>query len=157
MRQGQTQRLATAFELRPNHEISAVELHRIGSGSEFGWCASLSRRISDLRKAGYHIVKTSDVRVGQHRLTRLHHGCVVRMKTPTLEPLIALCGKHRGLKADVLVAMFECGVPGNWSTLSGWLNPDPSKRRKPRPETLKRMLEIQASLVDLYKTKGGGA
>jgi hypothetical protein len=56
------------FESKPDEMIPAVELHRVASGKEHGFAASLSRRISDLRDLGYNIVKTLDERVeGQRR------------------------------------------------------------------------------------------
>lgn len=45
--EGQRQRIFDA--LKSGNEIAAVELHRIGSGKENGWCASFSRRISEIR------------------------------------------------------------------------------------------------------------
>jgi hypothetical protein len=36
--------------------IAMPELSRIGSGKENGWCASFTRRISDLRELGHNIV-----------------------------------------------------------------------------------------------------
>lgn len=52
-RDGQIQRILE--RLQQGDEIPAIELHRAGSGKEHGFCASLSRRISDLRDAG-HVV-----------------------------------------------------------------------------------------------------
>ena len=66
----QTKRLKLLFESNPNVEIGLVELHRVGSGSPYGFCSSLSRRISDLRETGLNIQKTTDVRVDGQRRTR---------------------------------------------------------------------------------------
>ena len=68
---GQTARLADFFRENPNVEHSAVVLHRVGAGNPEGWCASLSRRLSDLRAAPYslNIVKTKDETVNNQRQT----------------------------------------------------------------------------------------
>jgi hypothetical protein len=50
------------------------------------------------------------------------------------------------LKSRVLVEMMRRGVPGNWATLSGWTNPNPAKRRVPKPATLAGLLKIQKAL-----------
>ena len=47
------QRARILQRLLHGDEVAAVELHRIGSGKENGYCASLTRRISEIRDAGY--------------------------------------------------------------------------------------------------------
>lgn len=37
-------------------EVPSIELHRIGSGKEHGFCASLTRRISEIRDEGYNVI-----------------------------------------------------------------------------------------------------
>lgn len=49
----QTQRILDHFLAHPNEEIPLVTLHRVGSGKELGFCSSISRRISGVRKLGY--------------------------------------------------------------------------------------------------------
>jgi len=60
---GQTQRILQ--RLLHGDEVSAVELHRLGSGKEGGWCGSFSRRISDIRKLGYSVTCRSEMAEGQ--------------------------------------------------------------------------------------------
>ena len=50
---GQRQRILS--RLLSGDEVSAAELSRIGSGSDKGWCASFSRRISEIRDQGYGV------------------------------------------------------------------------------------------------------
>lgn len=69
-----------------------------------------------------------------------------------LEPLVKLCARRRGVKSQVLRRMMQAGVPGNWSNLSSWMQVDPSKRRVPRPSTLKSLLEIYEEV----KREGAG-
>lgn len=56
----QGNRLMAVFRNNPNEDISMPVLNRIASGSKNGFCASLSRRISDLRAAGWNIIKSRD-------------------------------------------------------------------------------------------------
>ncbi len=49
-------------------EVRAVVLHRIGSGKEHGFVASLSRRISDIRSMGYSVTMRDEYH-GQVRHT----------------------------------------------------------------------------------------
>jgi hypothetical protein len=51
---GQRQRILD--RLLAGYEVPAVELHRIGSGKENGYCASLTRRISEIRDEGYDVI-----------------------------------------------------------------------------------------------------
>lgn len=53
----------------PNRWVPMPELSRIGSGKPDGWTASFSRRISDLRAAGYK-VEESEERLDGVKLTR---------------------------------------------------------------------------------------
>lgn len=65
---GQAQRIADYFAEFPNVDIPAPLLHQVGSGKSLGYCASLSRRISDLRATGMDIQKTKDeYKEGQRR------------------------------------------------------------------------------------------
>jgi len=66
---GQTQRILEHLLAHPNLDVQAVVLHRIGSGKEQGFCASLSRRISDLRAMGHNVVKSRDEVVNGQRQT----------------------------------------------------------------------------------------
>lgn len=66
---GQAQRILARLQATPNQDVPAVELHRAGSGSEHGWCASISRRISDLRKQGHDVVLSRDETVNGQRHT----------------------------------------------------------------------------------------
>jgi hypothetical protein len=50
---GQRQRILE--RLKQGGEVPAIELHRIGSGKENGFCASLTRRISEIREAGFFV------------------------------------------------------------------------------------------------------
>ena len=69
MKNGQSQRILKHLLEHPNKDVSAVDLHRIGSGKENGWCASLSRRVSDIRDLGYDLVKSKDKTVCGQRHT----------------------------------------------------------------------------------------
>ena len=51
---GQRQRILDA--LLKGKEIPAIDLHKIGSGNNNGFCASLSRRISEIRDEGYDVI-----------------------------------------------------------------------------------------------------
>jgi len=53
--QSQTSRILAALLDAKGEEVSGAELSRIGSGKDNGWCASLSRRISDIRKLGHPV------------------------------------------------------------------------------------------------------
>lgn len=66
---GQTIRLANLFRNSPMLEIPAIKLHPVGAGKDNGFCASLSRRISDLRKMGMNVEKTRDEYVDGQRQT----------------------------------------------------------------------------------------
>jgi len=52
MKISQSAKISTFITENKGKEIQAVVLHRIGSGKENGFCASLSRRISDIRAYG---------------------------------------------------------------------------------------------------------
>ena len=67
-------------------------------------------------------------------------------KSP-LEPLIKLCAQERGKKTEVLRKLISRGTVANWGQVNDWLHTDPSKRRNPRVETLKVLLEIQKELT----------
>lgn len=60
---GQRQRILD--RLKQGGEVSGAELSRIGSGKENGWCASLSRRISDIRSAGNIVLCRKETIDGQ--------------------------------------------------------------------------------------------
>lgn len=66
---GQAKRILAHLLENPDKEIPAVTLNRIGSGKENGWCASFTRRISDIRKLGYNVVKCYDFMVDGQRHT----------------------------------------------------------------------------------------
>jgi hypothetical protein len=66
---GQTGRIYKFLAERPNVEVSSVELHRVGSGKENGWCNSISRRVSDCRSLGMTLVKTREIIVSGSRQT----------------------------------------------------------------------------------------
>lgn len=62
-----------------NRDITAVMLHNYASGKPNGYCGSLSRRISDLRKLGLDVRLSRDERdeAGQrHTWYRLVMGAV---------------------------------------------------------------------------------
>lgn len=61
--EGQTRRILQ--RLLHGDEVPAVELHRIGSGKELGFVASISRRISDVRDMGWNVVCRREVVAGQ--------------------------------------------------------------------------------------------
>lgn len=54
-KQSQTFRIFSYLFDHMGEEIPAVTLHQIGSNKPNGFCASLSRRISDIRDAGYEV------------------------------------------------------------------------------------------------------
>jgi hypothetical protein len=56
----QGNRLLAVFRNHPNEDLSAATLSRIASGKKNGWCASFTRKISDLRQLGYNIIKSRD-------------------------------------------------------------------------------------------------
>lgn len=60
----QSARMLAVFEASPNTDISALDLHRAGSGKPDGFLASISRRISDLRQQGKNIVLSKRETVG---------------------------------------------------------------------------------------------
>ena len=60
----QSKRILAALQ-SATEPIAMPELSRIGSGKPDGWCASFTRRISDLRKLGHTIVVS-----GPHNRTR---------------------------------------------------------------------------------------
>ena len=68
---GQAQRILDYLWCNKDQDVSALVLHRIGSGMGIagnGFCASLSRRISDLRAQGHNVtVSRSEVVNGQRR------------------------------------------------------------------------------------------
>jgi hypothetical protein len=51
----QSERILKALQAT-TEPVAMPELSRIGSGKDNGWCASFTRRISDLREAGHDIV-----------------------------------------------------------------------------------------------------
>lgn len=59
---GQTMRLKLLFEANPNQDLDAPRLHAVASGKLLGYCGSLSRRISDLRKLGLDVRLSRDER-----------------------------------------------------------------------------------------------
>ena len=65
----QSKRMALLFLAMPDTDISAINLHREGSGKPNGFLASFSRRISDLRAQGMNIVKSVDKIVSGQRQT----------------------------------------------------------------------------------------
>lgn len=69
MNTSQTKRLIEHFRLHPNEDIPAPELHRIGSGKEYGYCASFTRRITECRDAGMNIILSRDERIDGQRHT----------------------------------------------------------------------------------------
>ena len=66
---GQTSRILKYLLKHKNREVSALDLHEAGSGSDYGWCASQSRRISDIRAMGFRLEKTRDVWDNGQRFT----------------------------------------------------------------------------------------
>jgi hypothetical protein len=62
---GQTSRILKALLDAEGQEVSAVVLHRIGSGTHLGWCGSLSRRISDIRALGHAVAMRDEWREGR--------------------------------------------------------------------------------------------
>lgn len=56
----QTYRILNYLKARPNQDVPAIELHKAGSGHEYGFCASLSRRISDIRKLDFDVTVSRD-------------------------------------------------------------------------------------------------
>lgn len=52
----QSARMLAVFKANPNTDISALKLHRAGSGKPNGFLASISRRLSDLRAQGHRII-----------------------------------------------------------------------------------------------------
>lgn len=55
MKMSQSDKIWKFLTENQGKEIPAVVLHRVGSGKENGFCASLSRRISDIRAFGGQI------------------------------------------------------------------------------------------------------
>lgn len=66
---GQTQRIIEYLKQFPNQDVAVVTLHAVGSGKEHGFCASLSRRISDCRALGHDVRVCRDEWVGTQRRT----------------------------------------------------------------------------------------
>ncbi len=58
----QTYRLLNHFKANPNQDIPAIDLHKIGSGCEYGYLASISRRMSDIRLLGFNVKVSRDER-----------------------------------------------------------------------------------------------
>ena len=81
---GQAKRILEYLLAHSNEDVSAVDLHRIGSGKELGWCASISRRISDLRALGYQVRKSKDVMVNSQR--RTWYRLTVPQEVAVIEP-----------------------------------------------------------------------
>ena len=67
--EGQTKRILKHLLAHANEEVPSVMLHRIGSGKEHGYCASLSRRISDIRDLGYDLKMCREETVNGQRRT----------------------------------------------------------------------------------------
>jgi hypothetical protein len=65
----QTKRILEYLLARANQDVPSIELHRAGSGKELGFCASLSRRISDIRARGYTVILSRDERENGQRWT----------------------------------------------------------------------------------------
>ena len=59
------QRARILERLLQGGEVPAVELHQIGSGKERGYCASLTRRISEIRDEGFDVVCRKETVEGQ--------------------------------------------------------------------------------------------
>lgn len=99
---GQSDRMLAHLQAHPNMMVEAVLLHRIGSGKDGGYCGSLSRRISDIRKRGYTLVKSKDATVDGQRQT----GYTLVVESGN-EPLICnFCGKVNPID----VQFCECGA-----------------------------------------------
>jgi len=62
---GQTQRILQHLYANKGREVASVDLHRIGSGKDNGFCASLSRRISDIRELGYTVDCRKEMQDGE--------------------------------------------------------------------------------------------
>jgi len=69
MNTSQAQRIAEHFRNHPEQDIPAPELHRIGSGKEYGYCASFTRRITECRELGMNIILSRDERIDGQRQT----------------------------------------------------------------------------------------
>ena len=66
-RWGQSSRIFACLNYNHGKEISATVLHNVGSSRGRGFCASLSRRISDIRDLGHHVQCRREVVDGQTR------------------------------------------------------------------------------------------
>jgi hypothetical protein len=64
MKIGQTKKIGDFLADHIGQEIPAIHLHQMGSGKANGFCASLSRRISDLREQGMDITCRKETTVG---------------------------------------------------------------------------------------------
>lgn len=60
---GQRQRILD--RLKQGGEVSALDLHRIGSGKPHGFVASLSRRVADIRDMGFTVICRRETINGQ--------------------------------------------------------------------------------------------
>ena len=56
MNDGQSKRILARLLANADKDVSAIDLHMAGSGTNNGFCASLSRRISDLRAMGHNVI-----------------------------------------------------------------------------------------------------
>ena len=65
----QTSRILQHLIDRIDLDVPSVDLQRVGSGKENGWCASFTRRISDIRKLGYNVIKSKEESVNGQRHT----------------------------------------------------------------------------------------
>ena len=63
----QTTRILAHLLDHRGDEVSALTLHKHGSGKPMGFVASLSRRISDARENGWHITCRSEWVNGQRQ------------------------------------------------------------------------------------------
>jgi hypothetical protein len=66
---GQTYKIFSHLQSNPGVDIPALDLHKIASGHEYGFCASLSRRISDCRALGMNVIVSRDEYVDGQRQT----------------------------------------------------------------------------------------
>ena len=69
MNDGQSKRILARLLANADKDVPAIDLHTAGSGSNNGFCASLSRRISDLRAAGHNVIVSRDEKVNGQRHT----------------------------------------------------------------------------------------
>lgn len=91
--EGQRQRMKDYFLSRPNEDIPAITLHRVGSGAGFGFCSSFSKRISEIRAEFLEFggdlilsIDKTDEQTGQ-RHTWYRYMPTHESKLPTLEDI----------------------------------------------------------------------